>query len=101
MYEGCPVLHKSQLQTEIALSSTESEYTGLTYTLREAIPIMRILNEFKYHGFITQAPKAKMHYKVYEDNSGSLEMAREYKYRPRTKLLNIKLHHFREYVERG
>ena len=100
MYEGCPVLHKSQLQTEIALSSTESEYTGLSYALREAIPIMRILNEFKDHGFITQAPKANMHYKLYEYNCGALEMAREYKYRPRTKFLNIKLHHFREYVER-
>ena len=27
-------------------------------------------------------------------------MAQEYKYRPRTKVLNIKLHHFRENVER-
>ena len=42
-----------------------------------------------------------MHCKVYEDNSGALEMAREYKYRPRTKFLNIKLHHFSDYVERG
>ena len=61
MYEGCPVLHKSQLQKEIALSSIEIEYTGLSYALREAIPIMRILNEFKDHGFITQAPKAKIY----------------------------------------
>ena len=28
-------------------------------------------------------------------------MAWEYKYRPRTKHLNVKLHHFRDYVERG
>ena len=62
---------------------------------------MRILNKFKYHVFITQAPKAKIHCKVYEDNSGALEMAREYKYCPRTKFLNIKLYHFRDYVERG
>ena len=82
MYEGCPVIHKSQLQTEIALSSTESKYTGLSYALREAIPIMRIRNEFKDHGFITQAPKAKMHCKVYGDNSGALDMAQEYKYAP-------------------
>ena len=27
-YAGCPLLWKSQLQTEIALSTTESEYTG-------------------------------------------------------------------------
>ena len=28
-------------------------------------------------------------------------MAKEYKYRPRTKVLNIKLHRFIDYVERG
>ena len=44
MYKGFPVLHKSQLQTDILLSSTESKYMGLSYALREAIPIMRILN---------------------------------------------------------
>jgi len=42
-YAGCPIMWKSQLQTEIALSSTESEYTGLSYALREAIPIMELL----------------------------------------------------------
>ena len=31
MYAGCPINWKSQLQTEIASSSTESEYTGLLY----------------------------------------------------------------------
>ena len=28
MYTGCPIVWKSQLQMEIALRSTESEYTG-------------------------------------------------------------------------
>ena len=28
-------------------------------------------------------------------------MAREYKFLPRTKLLNVELHHFRDYVNRG
>ena len=101
MYEGCPILHKYQLQTEIALSSTESEYTGLYYVLREAIPIMRLLREFKERGFTSEDPTKNIHHKVYEDNSGDLEMAKEYKYSPRTKFLNIKLHHFRDYVERG
>ena len=32
-FAGCPIVWKSQLQTEIALSSTESEYTGLSYAL--------------------------------------------------------------------
>ena len=37
---------------------------------------------------------------MYEDNSGALDMTKEYKYRPRTKFLNIKLNQFRDYVER-
>ena len=60
-YAGCPLLWKSQLQTEIALSSTESEYTGLSYALRDAIPIMQLLKEMKRHGFPIQAPQARAH----------------------------------------
>ena len=100
MYAGCPIVWKSQLQTEIALSSTESEYTGLSYALREAIPIMELLKEMKQHGFRVMTPKAEVHCEVFEDNSGALEIARNPKYRPRTKHLNVKLHHFRDYVER-
>ena len=32
-YQGCPIILKSQLQTYIAFSSIESEYTGLSYDL--------------------------------------------------------------------
>ena len=51
LYYGCPLIWKSQLQTEIALSSTESEYTGLSYVLHEAIPLMALLKELKEQGF--------------------------------------------------
>lgn len=44
-HAGCPILWKSQRQTEIALSSTESDFTGLSYALREAIPIMNLFIE--------------------------------------------------------
>jgi hypothetical protein len=101
MYEGCPLLHKSQLQTEIALSTTESEYIGISYALRDAIPIMNLLQEMRSKGFPVFKTKPKLHCKVFEDNSGALEMAKTHKYRPRTKHLNIKLHHFRDYVTRG
>ncbi len=100
-YAGCPLLWKSQLQTEIALSTTESEYTGLSYALRDAIPVMELLKEMKKKGYPITSATAKVHCKVFEDNSGALEMARTYKFRPRTKHLNsIRLHHFRDYVER-
>jgi hypothetical protein len=86
-YAGCPLLWKSQLQTEIALSSTESEYTGLSYALHDAIPIMQLLKEMREKGFPIVTPQAGVHCHVFEDNSGA-------------KHLNVRLHHFRDYVER-
>jgi hypothetical protein len=50
-YAGSPLLWKSQLQTEIAMSTTESEYTGLSYALRDAIPVMELLKEMKSYGY--------------------------------------------------
>jgi Reverse transcriptase (RNA-dependent DNA polymerase) len=100
MYAGCPVIWKSQLQTEICLSTTESEYTGLSYALRDAIPLMQFLRELKERKFNVIDKMAEAHCIVHEDNSGALEMARNPKYRPRTKHLNVKLHHFRDYVQR-
>jgi hypothetical protein len=49
---GCPSMWKSQLQTEIALSSCESEYIALSQALRTVIPVMRLVQEmkaYKYH----------------------------------------------------
>ena len=101
MFKGCPVTWKSQLQTEICLITTESEYTGLSYALREVIPMMHLLDEFKAMGFDVGDTTPKVHCKVFEDNSGALEIAKNHKYRPRTKHLNVKLHHFRDYVVKG
>ena len=98
---GCPIVWKSQLQTEIALSSTESEYTGLSYALREAIPVMNLVNEMSRLGFVQSQGAPTIFCEVFEDNSGALEMANIHKYRPRTKHLNVKLHHFRQYVNDG
>ena len=99
-YMGCPIMWKSQLQMEIALSSTESEYTGLSYALREAIPMMELLKEMKLTGLPVTPADADVHCQVFKDNSGAIEMAQVHKYRPWTKHLNIKLHHFHVYVER-
>ena len=100
-YHGCPLIWKSQLQTEIALSSTESEYIGLSSGLREVIPIIQTLKEMRENGFPIRNTSSKVHCRVFEDNSGALEMARVHKYRPRTKHINVKYHHFRDYVARG
>ena len=62
---------------------------------------MGLLSEMKAHSFIDQVEQPKIYCEVFEDNSGALEMAQIHKYRPRTKHLNVKLHHFRSYVNDG
>ena len=101
MYAGCPILSKSQLQTEIAFSTTEADYTGLSYALREFIPLMELLKEMKEKGFDFLDHKVKVHCIVFEDNSGAKEMVVVHKWIPRTKHLSTKLHHFRSYVNSG
>ncbi len=98
LYAGCPVLWKSQMQTEIALSSTKSEYVGLSYALRDAIPIMELLKELKRFKFPIRTSHTKVHCKVFEDNSGAVEIATTHKFRPRTKHINVKYHFLRSYV---
>ena len=51
-FMNCPILWKSQMQNEIALSSCKSEYTGLLYALRDTIPIMNLLKELYSKGFL-------------------------------------------------
>ena len=41
----------------------------------------------------------KIHCQVLEDKNGALELARTYKFRPRTKHISIKYWHFVDYVK--
>ena len=78
--------------------STESEYTGLSYAIREAIPLMKLLKEMKKQGLQVLDHHPKVHCKVFQDNSGALEIATAHKWRPMTKHIATKLHHFWSYV---
>ena len=62
---------------------------------------MSLLREMESYGYPVSGASPIVKCTVFEDNSGALEMAKEYKFRPRTKHINNKLHHFRWYVERG
>ena len=62
---------------------------------------MEILKEMKEKGFEVLDHKVKVHCRVFEDNSGAIEMAVVHKRRPRTKHLATKFHHFRSYVNSG
>jgi hypothetical protein len=100
-YAGCPITWASKLQTEVALSSTEAEYNALSESLRHVRFLMQVVDEAKEVGWETFVGKPTVHCKVFEDNSGALEMVRLPKMRPRTKHLCVRLHHFREHVRLG
>jgi Reverse transcriptase (RNA-dependent DNA polymerase) len=100
-YANCPIVWASKLQTEIALSSTESEYISLSQSLREVLPLMRLVEELALAGFHVHTGTPEVRCKVFEDNVGATTMAQTPRMRPRTKHLNLKYHHFREAVEQG
>jgi len=101
MYAGCPIYWTSKLQTEFTMSSTESEYIALSESLRSVIPMMRIVQEMAAQGIQLQTGAPRVHCRVFEDNSGALEMATVHKFRPWTKHLASKWHFFRKYVTDG
>jgi hypothetical protein len=89
-YGGCPVIWASKLQTEVALSSTESEYVGLSKSLRIAILMMSLLREMKAFGIPIDKTTPTVYCKLFEDNAGAIQLAKVPKMRPRTRHINQK-----------
>ena len=97
-FSGCPILCVGKMQTEIALSTTEAEYIALSQSMRDLIPLRGILKELS--GLLNVNNITPItHSSAFEDNNGALELAREPKYRPRTKHIAKKYQHFREHVK--
>jgi hypothetical protein len=92
---NCPLIWVSKLQTEVALSTTEAEYIALSQSMRDLIPMRRLVKEAgEALGFDLSAP-ALLHSTVFEDNNGAITLALSPKISPRTKHIAIKYHHFR------
>jgi len=62
---------------------------------------MDLIKEMKEHGIPVISSKPYIYCKVFEDNSGALELARLPKLRPRTKHINVCYHHFHDHVRKG
>ena len=78
-YAGMLLCWVSELQTEIALSSTKSKYIGISEATKQVIPIMELLQELKEAGFNIGNTTPTIRCKVFEDNSGEMEMATVHK----------------------
>jgi hypothetical protein len=96
----CPVLWKSKLQTEIALSTMEAEYIALSTSCRDLFPLIDITNELCTALKVKMQTDTQMHIKIHEDNVGALTLGKLEPRRmtPRSKHYAVKYHWFREHI---
>jgi hypothetical protein len=83
---GCPLVWKSQLQTEISLSTLEAEYSALSQALRTLLPLTRLLLCIAQTVGLHSEVQASILAKVFEDNQDRLTN--------RTKYFHVKWHWF-------
>jgi len=89
------------MQTTIALSTTEAEYMAMSTAAREVIYMMNLMEEIKRKGFDLSGKTPIIKCRIWEDNVGAIELAKQPKLRPRTKHIAIQYHHFRSWTVRG
>ena len=95
---NCPFIWASKLQTEIALSTLEAEYIALSNSMREVIPMRRLLEEIGEKLNLSFCKPTMIHSKVFEYNNGALGLATSPKMTPRTKYIGVKYHWFKDKV---
>jgi hypothetical protein len=103
MIAGCPLLWASKLQTMIALSTTEAEYIALSQSMRELIPMRRLVQEVATSTALNLKDdlSAATHSTVFEDNNGALRLATHPKITPKSKHFAISWHWFKSAVVKG
>jgi len=99
MFAGSPIAWTSRLQTKVALSMTKAGFIALSKGMWLVIPLMHLLKKFPSRSIDMALCKPAVHCQVFENNDGVLELAKVQQFQPRTKHINIKYWHFREYVE--
>ncbi|KAG3230733.1 hypothetical protein PI124_g24169 [Phytophthora idaei] len=94
MVNGGCISWRSKKQRTVALSSTEAEYMALTEAAQEAIWLKAFLCELG-------EMKSDDPVNIYEDNQGSIALAKNPEFHKRTKHIDIRYHFVRERVEDG
>ena len=88
----------SKLQTEIACSTLEAEYIALSQSMRDLLPMRRILAELGEKLKLDFMKPAMIHSTIFEDNIGALGLATAPKLTPRTKHIAVKYHWFKIHI---
>ncbi|KAL7476172.1 hypothetical protein ACHAW6_002053, partial [Cyclotella cf. meneghiniana] len=74
-YAACPIIWASKLQSQVTLSTCEGEYISMSMALCDVIPLMELIKEMREHKFGIIKMQPYVYCKVFEDNSGALELA--------------------------
>ena len=90
----CPLVWKSQLISEITLSTAESEYASLSSCMRVLIPVRRLLAELVEGIRINLPTTSSISARVFEDNNSALQLAVNQRITNRTRHYQVKWHHF-------
>lgn len=98
---GCPVVWKSKLQTDIATSTMEAEYSALSMAMRAAIPILEVCRYVIKNFDVAKDHLTTFKATVHEDNQGALRLAQMEpgRHTPRSKWYAIKHHWFRSHLK--
>jgi hypothetical protein len=98
---GCPVLWVSKLQSTIATSTMESEYTALSMALRAAIPLIAVTKAVTTGLAFTRDRILTFKATVHEDNQGAIILANlePGRHTPRSKFYALRLHWFRSWLK--
>jgi hypothetical protein len=86
------------LQTQVALSTTEAEYSAMSQSLQNVLPIVFLIQEICKKGFQVICTKPYIYCMFFEDISGALELVRLPKLCPCTKHINVCYHHFYKHM---
>jgi hypothetical protein len=96
---NCPLVWKSQLQSDMALSTLEAEYSALSQALRTLLPLKRMLVGVAHVVGLPEDIKATILAEVFEDNQGCLALATNHRLTSRTKYFHVKYHWFWHYYK--
>eukprot|EP00978_Attheya_sp_CCMP212_P031980 scaffold122863_cov36-Attheya_sp.AAC.1 len=90
---GCPLIWKSQLQTQITICTQEAEYQALTTAMRVVIPLRQQLAQVLSHVIAeSRESPTLIRATVFEDNNGALSRAMNQRITNRTRYYVIKWH---------
>ena len=100
---GCAVVWCSKLQTCIAISTMDSEYTALSMTLHAVIPLLNICNAINKGLNVFASKLVMFKATVHEDKMGALNLAKleEGRHTPRSKFYALKLYWFQSWWKRS